>query len=72
MIKKMKSLGKTLTKQQQKEVNGGFGFGSSCRRASECQFIFGPHINPTGDYSCSLRAPGADPANGRGVCVSNT
>ncbi len=68
MTKKLMTLGTVLTKKQQQETKGGFG-ASPCRTARDCQFIFGPHINRTGDYSCIT----PDIRNNRNrICISNT
>ncbi|WP_095071247.1 hypothetical protein [Tenacibaculum jejuense] len=64
MLKQIQNIGKSLTKKEQLNIQGGFA--SPCRTAADCQFVFGPHSNPTGDYSCVYM----DPYNQR-VCVSN-
>ncbi len=48
MLKTIENLGKSLTKDQQREVKGGFNLPRFCRTNRDCQvFPLGP-----GDVSC--------------------
>lgn len=65
MLKNIKNLGKSLTKKEQKEVNGGFVGGMPCRTNKDC-WDASPYLGP-GDVSCRYSFFGG----GRKVCVFN-
>ena len=58
MLKNISNLGTTLSKEEQKDINGGFfGFGNRCSRNSDC---YGQFLGP-GDVFCtgSIFNPGS-------------
>jgi len=50
MINKIKNLGKSLTKTQQREIQGGFIGGRRCNNNADC-WALSPFLGP-GDVSC--------------------
>ncbi|WP_298320813.1 hypothetical protein [uncultured Aquimarina sp.] len=64
MIDKIKNLGNSLNKEQQKEINGGNIAGRRCNSNSDC-WNMSPFLGP-GDVSCRYT-----PFSGFKVCLFN-